>query len=271
MYNVLIADDEQYICSLLKRLIPWETFKLNLVGTVNSGEQVLEVISDRKVDILLTDIRMPGIDGIMLLERLSEKYPGIQVIIISGYDDFLYAQKAVRFGAVEYVLKPVEAEVLSHALRSAIQRLDHAKQNSEYVSKLKREISILQQTATNQDMDSNEAMDDLENCHRAVLKSIKYIEENYNQDISMEEAAGAVFMNPAYFSQLFKREVGIGFKEYLTNYRIEKAKLLLKQPFLKINDVANLVGYRDIGYFGRIFKARTGYTPSEYKETKEVT
>lgn len=79
--------------------------------------------------------------------------------------------------------------------------------------------------------------------------------------------AGKVFINPAYFSQLFKKEVGCGFNDYVNNLRIENAKLLLLQPFLKVNEVADMVGYNNIVYFNRIFKKQIGVTPSEYRES----
>ena len=82
--------------------------------------------------------------------------------------------------------------------------------------------------------------------------------------------AGKVFVNPAYFSQLFKKETGCGFNDYLNSLRLENAKILLRQPFLKINEVADMAGYKSIAYFNRIFKKYVGVTPSEYREGKPV-
>lgn len=260
MYNVLILEDETYISSLLQSIIPWNELNLRPQEAVTNGKEALKIINQKKVDILLSDIRVPGMDGLSLLREIKRNNMKIKTIFISGYDDFSYAQEAIRLGAIDYILKPVETEALKSALQKAIGLLDKEKKNIEYVSKLKQEISKLQ-SAENEENEGT-----VNNTHIAIAKAINFIEENYNRSITLEETAGAVFMSSTYLSKLFKTELNVGFSDYLTDYRIEKAKLLLKQPFLKINEIANLVGYTDPAYFNRVFKARTGKTPSEYKD-----
>lgn len=267
MIDAMIVDDEQYICSLLERLIDWSALGIRLLGNANNGKDALDMIREMKPDIILTDIRMPGLDGIRLLEEIQKLQMTSLVIIISGYDDFSYAQSAVRLGAFEYILKPVEAENLQNVLLKAKEEIEKNRKNSEYITKLKRELAKMQRVREGSSDDEKER--GITDAHVSVQRAIHYINENYNQDISMEQVAGSVFMNSAYFSQLFKREMGIGFNEYVTNLRMEKAKVFLKQPFLRINEVADLVGYQNTTYFNRVFKNYTGMTPTEYKEQKK--
>lgn len=100
----------------------------------------------------------------------------------------------------------------------------------------------------------------------AVQEVLRYIDKNYMQDLSLGEISELVHLNPNYFCEVFKREVGVTFKEYLTNRRMEKAKELLKNPAFKLNEVAALTGYSDARHFGKSFKRLTGVTPKEYRK-----
>ena len=262
MNKVLILDDEQPICTLLKRIIPWKELDMRLVGEAYDGEEGLWLIDRLAPDIVITDICMPGISGLQMVEALrkSKKNKDVIVIFISGYDDFQYAKDAIRMGAFDYVLKPLEETELIDILKRAKEEIFRREKGSQYVSRLKKEIVKL---SNGQEIETDHPVNGKESVHLAV----DYIRNHYNEDISLEMIAGKVFINPAYFSQLFKKEVGCGFNDYVNNLRIENAKLLLLQPFLKVNEVADMVGYNNIVYFNRIFKKQIGVTPSEYRES----
>ena len=108
MCRVIIADDEPKVLLLIKNLIQWEELGLELVATANDGISALEMIEELHPDIVITDIRMPGYDGIELIEKAKALDPRIDFIIISGYRHFNYAQKAIRFGVEDYLLKPLK-------------------------------------------------------------------------------------------------------------------------------------------------------------------
>ncbi len=115
--GVLIADDEERICRLITALGEWEALGMEVIGTAENGPEALELLEEKPVDILITDIRMPGITGIELIERAKAASPGTRFIIISGYAEFSYAQQALHNGVEDYLLKPINKDQLNEALR----------------------------------------------------------------------------------------------------------------------------------------------------------
>jgi len=137
MCRVIIADDEPKVLLLIRNLIQWEELGLELVATANDGISALEMIAELHPDIVITDIRMPGYDGIELIEKAKELDPHIDFIIISGYRHFNYAQKAIRFGVEDYLLKPLKALEINQTLRKMTEKYkerDRAKQREEQYS-----------------------------------------------------------------------------------------------------------------------------------------
>lgn len=130
MYRLLIVEDESWIRMGLESTIDWNALGVELLPSAANGEEALAHISVRKPDIVLTDIRMPQMDGLELMDRLHEMYPEIMIIVISGYGDFRYAQKAIQYGAFSYVLKPIEESGLESEVRRCIQEIDA--RNSRY-------------------------------------------------------------------------------------------------------------------------------------------
>ena len=131
MCRVIIADDEPKVLLLIRNLIQWEELGLELVATANDGISALDLIEELHPDIVITDIRMPGYDGIELIERAKALDSRIDFIIISGYRHFNYAQKAIRFGVEDYLLKPLKALEINQTLRKMTEKYkerDKAKQ-----------------------------------------------------------------------------------------------------------------------------------------------
>src|SRR5690554_5964851 len=122
MIRVIVADDEYKVCQLICQLINWDELGMELVGTASNGIEALEMIEREKPDLVLTDIRMPGYDGIEVLKRVRENNPDIEFIIISGYSHFEYAQSAIEYGVSNYILKPIDAEVLNATLQKVRKR-----------------------------------------------------------------------------------------------------------------------------------------------------
>lgn len=122
MIRVLVADDEEKVCQLICKLIHWEELEMKLVGTASNGIGSLQMIEAEHPDLVLTDIRMPGYDGMELLKRARIQNPDMEFIIISGYSHFEYAQTAIRYGVSDYILKPVNEEALNATLQKVRQR-----------------------------------------------------------------------------------------------------------------------------------------------------
>lgn len=127
MYKVLIVDDEVAIRNGIAKLIPFDELGIQLMGYAGSGEQALAAVREEKPDILLTDIKMPGMDGLKLIAELSGRHPEMRFVILSGYDDFGYAREALRYRVDNYLLKPIDRDELIQTLSGIVEQLDRLK------------------------------------------------------------------------------------------------------------------------------------------------
>lgn len=144
MTTMLIIDDEYYIRLGIRNAIDWEAIDVSIIGEAEDGEQGLELILKLNPDLILMDIRMPFLDGIQLMEKLSEYQLECGIIILSGYDEFEYAQKAIKNGVLEYLLKPIEKEKLLNVVENASKTIRKRKSTHRYQKLIAQEISVIQ-------------------------------------------------------------------------------------------------------------------------------
>lgn len=123
MIKVLLADDEQRILQFIQSAVPWNELKLKLIGTVNDGKTALESAAAYHADIVISDIRMPEINGLDLCKHLKKINPDIQIILISGYAEFSYVKEALQLGVIGYCLKPIDINELISLLHTAIKKI----------------------------------------------------------------------------------------------------------------------------------------------------
>lgn len=362
--KLLIVDDEPIVREGLKNNIDWNNMNLEVIGCASDGRSALELFTLNRADIVLTDIRMPFMDGLEMTKEVKKVDPLTVVILLSAYDDFKYAQEAIRLGAFDYILKPIDIDILKTTVKRAVDKrrevLNKEKEtlpllNKEdlkfykaeyfkYPLKLEDELakavkrgdsalafnifnniwhefiykgysvdfikrwglelvavvtrSIIE-IGENADIlfkntdpwkqiselkTKDKIHDWMQNIIEAVCEyvylskntknkkliemAVKMIHENYSdENISLNSIAEKLYITPNYLSTLFKNEMGITFSDYLTEYRIEKAKELLKDIRIKIYEISGAVGYTDSHYFSKIFKNMTGLTPKEYRES----
>ena len=138
MLKVVIADDEARVCSLIQMLIDWDALGLELCGTASNGLEALDLVKTRHPDILITDIRMPGCHGLELIERAKQESPQLEIVIISGYAHFEYAQSAIRHGVGDYLLKPINKQELMSTLAKLAGRCRTRAQLGSEVEQLRR-------------------------------------------------------------------------------------------------------------------------------------
>ncbi len=129
MFNVLIIDDEPWSREVVKALGPWDRLELRVVGEAEDGNEGLRKIEELQPDIVVTDMRMPGTDGVELLEAMRSRWPQLKIIVMSGYDDFIYLKQAIRSKAIEYLLKPISPEELEAALKQSKKELEAARKS----------------------------------------------------------------------------------------------------------------------------------------------
>lgn len=241
MYNLIIVDDEKNIREGLAYCYPWEELGFQVAAILPDGKSALDYIQRCCVDAVLSDIRMPKMDGLALAEQLYKDYPNINTVLLSGYAEFEYARTAIRFGVKEYILKPVKYEDI-------IKIFTEIKENLDLVKGVK---AIDEPFAGYYD--------------QIVDQVTEYLQEHY-KDASLEEASLLVCLSPNYLSKIFKRKKGINFSEYLLDVKMEKAAKLLRDVTLKTYEIASEIGYDNPKNFSRAFKQYCGKTPREFRE-----
>ena len=122
LYRIILVDDEEEVRKSIIRKIDWQSVGFTVVGDAENGEDALEKIENLEPDVVLTDIRMPYMDGLTLAEKIRQKYPSMKIVIFSGYDDFEYAKRAIKLNVTEYILKPVNVEELTAILPVSTRR-----------------------------------------------------------------------------------------------------------------------------------------------------
>lgn len=210
-----------------------------IVGTANNGLTAKEEIELFKPDVVFTDIRMPGLTGLELLQSVSESAPDTKVVMISGYADFSYAREAIQHHAYDYLLKPIKEEELARVMMSII--------NERGEEKTER---------------SDEPSFD-----RVIDNVISEIREHYTEDISLTSLATKYNLSMARLSEMIKENLKVNFSDYIASLRIQRAKELLRDESISIQEIAEIVGYNDYFYFTKVFKKVEGISPSKYRKS----
>ena len=252
MYRVLVVEDEDIIRKGLMFLADWEGVNCVVVGEATDGKEGLEKIEELRPDIVITDVKMPIKNGIEMLEESLKQYQ-YEAIIISGYGEFEYAQRAMSIGVTEYLLKPLEYEQLYCAIRKITDRLAGCVKLEEYKKKLKLD-SVMDDVIINESKSSN----------KYVALLMQYIQVNYASHISLTELSQKCNLSCTYLNTKYKQETGYTFNDFLNRYRILKAVELLKQGKLKVYEISEQVGFSDYKYFIKVFKKYIGYSPAKF-------
>ncbi len=247
MYNVVIIDDEPIIVEGLSKAVPWEKWDCYVAATAESGQSGVEIIQKENPDILFSDIRMPGMDGLAMIAALKSEHPHMQIAILTGFRDFEYAREAIRLGVTRFLLKPSKMEELEEAVSVMVQNLSHMKERTEDGKAVQEEP---EETAAGSFIAQN---------------AVKYIEENYMEKLKLSDVADHVYVSQWHLSKILNQHVEKSFSDILNQTRIEKAKELLWEPSLRIGDIAEKVGFLDMAHFSRVFKKFTGLSANEFR------
>lgn len=413
MLSMLIVDDEYLVRLGVRSTVEWNSYGIEIVDEASDGEMGLEYAKKYKPDIILTDIRMPYMDGLEFMEKVRQNGLESSIIVLSGYDEFDYVRTAMDNGACAYLLKPIDNQQLIDTVQKVSRKIKEEKGTKQYYEKLKNELtgmkkqfvrdliggiisdrkeiqerikfldvpldvdnnyvvviqinqySTLVKETTGQEIKafkeavlqdianllilhskyigivvetsleewvviihaSEDGVGDLikdrclelvhelekkfkytisigigklcikiEDIHKTYLEActvldnkllpnsnyvvsaeadivgfrkeikeaLRYMKQNYSNDITVESAANELYISSSYLMHLFKSEVGKTFNDCLIDIRIERAKELLKSTKYKIYEVCEMVGYTDSKYFSQIFKKMVGMSPSEY-------
>ena len=399
--KVLIVEDEVLVREGLKSVIGWDKLGMEVVGDVSNGKQALEVYERERPDIILTDIRMPVMDGLELIARIREKDKKTGIVILTCYEEFGYLQEALRMGVSDYILKlKMKPSEIEAAMEKVKKKLDHEKGSGagteaaeefrlqkeeelkQYIfyhqvsidffrSRMKRlnlavkekdmilfrvvlrkcekarlkimdergmlirfiilnmteevmgrygggetiqegpDCFLLFMNAGKDFQKKDEWMEEMQqeiskalenfmgvrtvwgmsgifqsfmelpekyqeccqkmeqetaNLSVEIYEAVRYIEGHLTERLTLNQVAASSNLSPNYLSSLFKKELGIGFVDYITEKRVEKAKELLENTGLKTYEVAQQAGFVDESYFSKTFKRTTGKRPSAFRK-----
>ncbi|MCA0755760.1 response regulator [Paenibacillus sp. N4] len=232
--KVLVVDDEPLILQGLVKIVKEGAPAHTEVISGNNAYEALDLMKSFMPDVTVTDLNMPEKNGFELIEEAKRDELCQRFIILTGYDDFEFARKALRAGVVDYLLKPINKDEISVLLHRIAGELP-CEADSDYC--------------------------------RHTAKLLGYIETNFTQDLSLDMLADYMNMHPNYISSLFKKETGATFIHYLNELRINEAKkLLAEHRQIPVNMIGSKVGYENRHYFNKVFKKYTGVTPGQYRE-----
>ncbi len=362
MYKLMLVDDEKLILDGLKYILDWNGMGVKIVHEAKNGKEALDKFKEEPVDIIITDINMPIISGLDLISEIKKINNTVRFIVLSGYDEFSYAQKAIGLGVDNYILKPIDDIELEKTIKGICKNkmeleksnnleeqlnklLINGSSNDEKYKKLsfEEEIDKLHKLIMEKDrlkiieyleilFDKNELstknifdlsvkifllmdkisyefkinnvvedslisniiklfneksrenikyfiileVDNLlkimnantEKFSPVIQQIVRKVKDYYYKDLSLKVLAKDFNINSSYLGQLFTKEVGMSFSDYLNKEKNSKAKELILNTNMKINDIAKQVGYADTSYFYRKFKKYYGVSPAMLRELK---
>lgn len=240
MWKIIAADDEGYIREALQKLIDWEKMNCCLVTVAGDGRELIDIAEENRPDIIITDIRMPVLDGLEVCRYVYETCPETQVILLTAHSEFEYARTAIRYNVCEYVLKVSIIEELPKAVEKAVRELEKSRREME-----------------------KEKWEETGNLYAQMEQ---YIEQNYHIRISLDEIASALHANGSYLSRLYKNKTGKNLFDAILDRRIEAAREYLIHTDMKTYEISKSVGIEDSGYFSKMFKKKTGISPKEFRK-----
>ena len=243
--KIMIVDDEPKIRRGMKTLLE-EQDGFEVIGIYDNAMSSLSDMAEKQPNVLITDIKMPEYSGLDLIEKIREKDKNLYIIILSGYGSFKYAQRAIRSGVYRYLTKPTNPRELISVLREIELKIE----------------------GVNRTVSKSEEKESVEVGNLLIRKALDYIELHYAEKLGLKTLSDALYISPNYFSDLFRRHMKVKFSDFLIEYRLKKACILLKKPEYKVSEIAEMVGFRDSTYFSTVFKKKYNLTPLEYKNTK---
>jgi YesN/AraC family two-component response regulator len=240
--KILVVDDETVIREGLVCMIEEKMGETCLIESACSGFEGMSKALSFWPDVVLADINMPAMDGLSMISELRQKGFRGHFIVLTGFDDYNYAVRALRLRVFDYLLKPVDQDALFNMLHQI-------------------QVSIGGKSAQKDDPA------DIKKHSNNVREVLTFIRQNYSEIQSVDQIARFVHLHPNYISALFRKEIGLPIIQYINNFRIERAKELLTQDDdITVEAVAEMVGFQTPRNFYKVFKEALGISPGQYRK-----
>lgn len=239
--RILIVEDEPRAARGLRNLLEEEDETIEILGIAADGKEALDQIRLHVPDVVITDIRMPGMDGMELIRSIRAQNFSCRIVIVSAYEEFDIAREALSLGVTDYLVKPIVKDDIRRLLDKLQNRKHRWEQDSDLIERYPKAQPL-------------------------VRHALKIIEESYQTRLMQRDVAEALGVTAEYFSYLFTKCIGVNFAKFLRSYRIEKAKEFLINGEASRDNVFEKVGFSDNKYFQKCFKEETGMGVGEYLE-----
>ena len=254
MYQILIAEDETLERKVLTSILQKHFGELCRIHEAKNGRDAVALFLEHKPQVAILDIEMPGSSGLEAARQIRQSGLPCMILFLTAYDKFSYAREAITLRALDYLLKPYEAQELILSVEEALNLYSRTSH-----------VPMCQLTATQEPVEEDypaaqrigQVRDNIE----------RYICSHYTSELSMQDVAKAMNYSEAYFCKLFKQCFKVNFSAWLNEFRVQKAKEMLLHSRMSIREISLACGYTDANYFARVFKRITGKTPSEYRIT----
>lgn len=240
-FTAIVVEDEGLIAKNIVKNIQRANENFEVVAVSADGEDALRQVEKYMPNVVLTDIQMPLMNGLELVRIISQKYPLIRCVIISGHDDFAYAKDALKNHVADYLLKPINLDELTVTLR-----------------RIENELLASQKELTSEFAKAGNPEDIV-----GLMK--EYILKNYQEPINLTDMASSLGYSLSYLTKIFIKNTGLSPVRYIRDFRINAAKQLLRNPQIPINIIGKKIGYADPFHFSKMFKQAVGISPSEYR------
>lgn len=242
MIKVLIVEDEEFIRKGLRLTINWKEKGFDIVAEGINGEDGLNKILEFSPQLVITDIKMPKMDGLEMIKKAKNLGKSFDSILLTSYSEFEYAKTGIEIGVMGYLLKPLDDEILYRLLDKIKEKID--------INKKEKFFSIDKYMDISKD--------------RYVYKTLKNIKENYYKKLTIQDISNEIGVSVGYLSRKIKENLSETFLEILNKYRVQKAIELFENEELKMYKISDKVGFTDYKHFCTVFKKYMNVAPGEF-------